>query len=449
MTRRIILTIAAFVLSSMIYIIHADDGRYTVHIVKWYEDLSTISGRYGVPEDVIIAVNNLQDNKIKTRQELLIPTSEKYWPAASASVPGAITDEEGTIAQEYADTLSPYPTTSIKFSLVMPLGRKDANSLDFYSGALMAVRALGGEGLDIEFNVRDLNDAGGFENGLEGNDFIIGPIQNGDMKRLLEKVDEQAVVVSPLDNRSGKVLGTGRRSFVQAAATADSQYGEAFVWAKEIFGNQDTVKYVIISSALDKAALNDAENMARAAGISYSICKTGVQGEIENWEAVSNLPGSGHNAVILASNNEAVLNNALRNTDILALQGNVSVFALSRIRSYETIPVENLHKAGVRVLCPYYVNFDDGSTLDFIHRYRALFNTEPSQFAFQGYDLVYFMVKTYARYGRNWKYLITQDEAMDMLQTSFKLRRDSNGVLTNCGMKRVVYDTDCRVRLSK
>lgn len=452
MTRRVLLIIAALLFSSVIFAGAADEDKYTVHVVKWYEDLAGISGKYGVPEDVIIAVNNLQDKKISTRQKLLIPTSEKYWPAASAALNGedGMTGQDGPAAME-SDTLSPLPTSIIRFALAMPLSGEKAtnNNMDFYSGALMAVRALGNEGLDVELDVRDLGEALGPEEGFEKDDFIIGPIHNNDMKLLLEKVDSLSVVVSPLDNRAGNVLGAGHRFFVQAGASSESQWGEAFDWARDIFAIQDTVKYVIISSDLDKAVLREAENMAKKAGLAYSVCTVGVQGEITDWETTANPPGQGHNAVILAITNEAILNNAVRNTHILTLQGNVSVFAGSKIRSYETIPVENLHRVGIHALCPYYVDYEDATTLDFIHQYRALFNIEPSQFAFQGYDLVYFMVKSYAKYGRNWKYLIGQDDATDMLQTSFKIRRSANGVLTNCGMKRVLYGTDCRVRLSK
>ncbi len=449
MTRRIITTIAAIVLSSLVLCVPKDEDKYRVHVVKWYEDLSTISGKYGVPEDVIITINGLESRKLSTRQKLLIPTSEKYWTVASSQEDG-IKDEESDL--ESSDTLSVCPVSTVRFALAMPLGgRKDSNSnnMDFYSGALMAVRALGKEGLNVEINVRDMNNPRSLEDSLAGNDFIIGPIHNNDMRILLEKVDSQAVVVSPLDNRSGNTFGKGHRFFVQAASPLESQFGEAFVWAKEIFGAQDSVRYVIVSSEMDKPTFTEAENAARKAALPYSVCSTGVQGEIIGWETGSNPPLSGHNVVILAVTNEAVLNNAVRNMGILSLQGNVTVFAGSRIRSYETIPVENLHKADIHALCPYYVDYGDITTLDFIHQYRALFNIEPSQFAFQGYDLVYFMVKSYAKYGRNWKYLISADNATDMLQTSFKIRRASNGVLTNCGMKRLLYGTDCRVRLSK
>lgn len=452
MTRRISIAIAAIVLSSLVLCGATDEEKYRVHVVKWYEDLSTISGKYGVPEDVIININGLQNKKVATRQQLLIPTSEKYWTIASSSPEGGNEAETENVAEEYADTLSAFPVSTVKFALAMPLdGRKESNgnNMDFYSGALMAVRALGKEGLDVEINVRNLNDPQCLEDSLAGNDFVIGPIHNNDMAKLLEKVNVESVVVSPLDNRSGNTFGKNHRFFVQAAASLESQFSEAFVWAKDVFETRDNVKYVIISSEMDKATLVDAENAASNANLAYSVYKTGVQGDIIGWDITDSTQLSGNKAVILAITNEAVLNNAVRNMDILVPQGNVTVFAGSKIRSYETIPVENLHKADIHALCPYYVDYDDAATLDFIHQYRALFNIEPSQFAFQGYDLVYFMVKSYAKYGRNWKYLISADDAVDMLQTSFKIRRAANGVLTNCGMKRVLYGTDYRVKLSK
>lgn len=207
------------------------------------------------------------------------------------------------------------------------------------------------------------------------------------------------------------------------------------------------VRYVIISSINDAKALNEAQDVFDAAGIEYSVCFTDVKGDITGWNEKSLHPWEGHNMVILAISNEAVLNNAIRNMSILSTQGNVTVFTGSRIRSYTTIPEENIHKAGVHVLCPYYVDYSNERTLSFIHSYRALFKNEPSQFSFQGYDLTYHIVNARHKLGREWKDRIAEEPEAGLLHTNIKFRKDAEGNLKNTGMRRVVYNPDFSVTL--
>ena len=49
------------------------EQKYEKHTVKWYEDITDISERYGVSVEDILKTNNLKSSKLKTRQTLLIP----------------------------------------------------------------------------------------------------------------------------------------------------------------------------------------------------------------------------------------------------------------------------------------------------------------------------------------------------------------------------------------
>ena len=60
------------------------DDVYIIHTVKWFEDLDSISEKYGVPVDVIMQENGLTGRKLTRRQKLRIPTGPTETQAAPA-----------------------------------------------------------------------------------------------------------------------------------------------------------------------------------------------------------------------------------------------------------------------------------------------------------------------------------------------------------------------------
>lgn len=427
----------------------AQNNSYRKHIVKWYEDLHSISARYGVPVSVIKQLNNLKEDTLTARQELLIPTSEASWPANMVE-----SQEEQDKQQDNADeqednsrNLFPgrnavtvaMPVNQISLGVMLPFTSGSAaqrnNVMDFYSGVLMAARELGESGMDIRINAIDYKK----ERAGMDNDMIIGPFRASDVEQALSEVDSNTIFVSPLDQKASALL-ENHPNLVQAAASSANQYSEALQYIK---GDN----YIVITSRSDAQAYQEIKDAMEANGISFKTCYCNVSGDIEGWDSAysENL----ENVVILAINAEANLNNAIRNMGIANSKGNVQVYTGSKVTSYETIPVENLHRAELHVLCSYHVDYSDPATLEFIHQYRALYNTEPNQYAFQGHDLAYFLLNTYSRYGRGWRNVVPAQMQEDMIQSSFKLKKMENGSLVNVAGRKVEYQKNYKVQLVK
>ena len=93
----------------------------------------------------------------------------------------------------------------------------------------------------------------------------------------------------------------------------------------------------------------------------------------------------------------------------------------------------------MHVSLTYYIDYEDQRVKDFLLKYRALFNTEPSQFAFQGYDIASYFMNLCSRYGNRWTEMIHK-APQAMLQSTFKCRKDSiDGGFVNNGIRRIVY----------
>lgn len=417
---------------------------YTVHVVKWYEDLNTISAKYGVPADIIIKVNNLKDGIVRARQELLIPDGSQEQMKQIEQL-GA---EQDDAVQEQEPGILPVqsPVSSIDICLLLPLSETDAaqnNNLNFYSGVLMAVRRAGEEKrLNIHLDVRDFSKVSSELNSLSSrNDFIIGPIRESDVKKVLDAVDSMTLVVSPLDQKASELCKT-HRNLIQAPTGMEEQYNSIAASVSRSSANRT----VVVCDKADSVSLEMAVNALKKEMVSdIMYCNCGVQGDIADIEKA--VVGEAPINVILAVSNEAVINNAVRNIGIIAARREgIRVYGTSRVSGSKLIPVENIHKAEINVYCPFYIDYSDPETLSFIHRYRALFNSEPSQYAFQGYDIASFMINTYAKYGKGWREMIAGEAECRMLQTSFKLQDcGTNGGLINTAVRKTTYTGDYKI----
>ena len=74
-------------------------------------------------------------------------------------------------------------------------------------------------------------------------------------------------------------------------------------------------------------------------------------------------------------------------------------------------------------------------------KYRALFNTEPTQFAYQGYDIASYFIELCSKYGKDWQNYLSHEEK-SMLQSTFKCMQQGDGGYVNHGVRRIVYEKD-------
>lgn len=427
-----------------------------VHIVKWYEDLNIIAEKYGVTPDAIAAANGLKDRKLKNRQKLMIPAVADEKPAAyvmeqpveeeDLNIETAFEEKE----EEATDTVitSYTPKSKVTATVLLPLKATGSGSsrsnMDFYSGVLVAARDLTELGIDVKLNVYDIANGGlgTTKSELEESDIIIGPVSTGDITRLFSMSDEIGPVISPLDPRV-EPLAANYRNLVQAPSSQMAQYQDMAYWLQEDLMESDRV--IVISEK--GARMNDEGKKMKAVldsaafeyqPFAYSI----LDGrEIkEPIEAVMTMEGT--NRVVIASDSEAFVNDVVRNLNLIIHDKfSVVLYGPAKIRTFETIEVENFHNTSLHASLAYYIDYEDDNVKKFLMRYRALFGTEPTQFAFQGYDVARYFLELYTKYGEYWPQMIDKADRK-MLQSNFNCRAVEGGGYTNKGIRRIIYGMD-------
>ena len=429
-----------------------------VHIVKWFEDLDVIAEKYGVTVDAIMKANGLKGRKLSKRQKLIIPmpgevitapeieteTTEVQIDTVSAA------DTAGKSGFSFSEIFAPKRKTEM--SLLMPLKADgttgNTGNMDFYSGVLLAIYDFGENGYDTELNVYDVADGRMDFTAvdIENSDIVIGPVSPTDIRKVFEIAPDAAALVSPLDQRSAD-LTSSYKSMIQAPVPLDIQYKDLLSWIKEDMEMDDRVLVISEKGAKQTEAVVAMKAAADSSGLeykplSYSILEgRNVTGSLEYL-----MTESGTNRIYIASDSEAFVNDVVRNLNLMIHKKyDVVLYAPSRIRNYETIEVENFHNISMHVSTGYYIDYEDPRVQEFLLKYRALFNTEPTQFSFQGYDLASYFISMHTKYGQKWIERMENTET-PMLQSTFRFRRNNDGGLVNTGVRRVVYGENWTVK---
>lgn len=449
-----------------------EEDKYTVHTVRWYEDLDVIAEKYGVTVESIMELNNLKGRKLKNRQKLRIPSATEVSaaepeaaaqgpvvPATSGDVQN-VSPENRTTTGISSSILPLFRKNSVDISLLLPLAAGDSTSgsrsnMDFYSGALLAARQLGKEGVGIDLSVYDVADGQMHitEDRLKSSDVVIGPVSAGDLGRLLASAPNSTYIVSPLDHRA-EPLALSYKNFIQAPSSSAAQYADLADWIREEKSPHDTVIIIHEKGIRDRTGINTLTQGLKENGIGFQTFSYNIlEGRDIPDSLRSRMTLTARNHLMIASESEAFVNDVIRNINLMVHEKyDVAVYASSKIRGFDTIEGANLHNVNLHVSASYYIDYDQKEVQDFIMDYRALFNTEPTPFAFQGYDIILYFAGICSKYGNAWPAMLPFEEE-ELLQSGFRFSRvvvgQSEVGFANTAIRRITYGPDYSVSLSK
>lgn len=427
-------------------------SEYKEHTVRWYEDLEDIARRYNVTAQEIMDYNHLKTRKLTTRQVLRIPVAGAVAPKAEPveEVAPAIefvptTPEE--VQEETVDStlFVAHPKDVVDFSLLLPLKVGNSASelnMDFYSGVLMAVKDLEAQGIKVQMHVNDLYAGMPDVDALCRSDFVLGPVANRDIEVMLQLIEGRVPVISPLDQKAAG-LSSSYRNFIQAPTGTDNQYEDLAQWIQDDLVEGDKVLFISEKNASNvQAAVNIRTAMARRQ-LEYEILNYAIaDGRAVPDSLAPVMVKNAVNRVVVASESEAFVGDVVRNLTIMLGRGfDVVMYAPSKVRNFDSIDGTALHDVSAHISTAYHVNYGSPEVDSFIHAYRALFRTEPSQFAFQGYDTACYFVQRVAAYGSAWTNKLGLERNRG-LHTDFLFESDDNDNRRNVAVRRIVYQPD-------
>ena len=454
----------------------AKQKKYRKYNVKWYETLDDVAVKFNVTTEAIIALNGLDPDSGKRIRSVLIPDAE-FMENMTSAVPlerqeeaqdDDVMDrhEDLTIMEErqpFAPGV-PYDKGPYTISLVLPFNAdRSTESLnsytaDFYAGTLIAMADLKEKGMFSNFvlNVVDLNRYGSAwelvaDNVLRGSELIIGPVSERDMQPIAGWARRERVpVVSPLDLKTAD-LAQGNPYFYLFPPQSDLALSHQLDKIAATRPDADTTESitVIYEQGYENSDLV-VQTMTGLAerGIEYSTFKYDfLSGRGIDTLMSMSLDSMLLNKVIIPSMSEAFITDALRNLNLIksGMGYNIDVYGMSRWKSFETVELNYFHALDLRLAMSYHIDYSTEAAMDFINKYRAAFNTEPTSFSFQGYDILTFFVEAMNTWGRNFPEAII-NERKSLLQSDvlFLPAGPGSGYI-NCAFKDICFTTGWQV----
>lgn len=448
-------------------------GDYMFHRVKWFEDLDAIATSYKVSKASIMNINGMTSEKLSPKQMIKIPRDPAAWEnvaTARTYEPSVEIPESDEISDDPEPEAAPEDTDeesddlfdsfgkrkNVRITMLIPYSSKGSNQqmMDFYCGALSAARNLGKSGINIDLEADDV--AGGAVNvtseRLARTDFILGPVSNQDILHTVDKNPGKAWIVSPLDPKAEAVADTVA-NVIQAPVPVNVQINDMAKWILEDTKEGDKV-IVIVPKGATTSYGTEMLKAINATGVSFSTLSFNV---VEGRSIMNSLSGmiasEGTTRVVIASDNKPFVMEAVRNIFLVtsSRKADVQLYGTAKLRSFEGsdgIDIEQLHSINTHISGGYFIDYNDKAVKDFVLKYRALYNAEPSQSAFQGYDMMYFFATLCHEYGRKWD-VRSEGEILHGLQSDLKLRQVGRGGYINTAIRRVVYEPDFTIRFVK
>lgn len=338
----------------------------------------------------------------------------------------------------------------VRMALVLPFnsaGDPSRDCMDFYCGALMAVEDKKNEGASIELKVIDftglaLNES--FQNELEGCDAVVGPFAAADLKKVQPFCQEAgAALISPLDQKAASLAVEDPRFFQVATSHKDQ-----IVNLVGTIDMDSPFSVKVLYKNTTEQFTKDIFSVLDSLGIKYKPISYNVQRGRSITDSLKRaMTSTVTQHVIIASEDEAFASDAARNLNLLKTSTPLYVYCSNKLRNFETIDAEVLYKLGIRFSTGYYTDYHNSMTQEFVLKYRALYNAEPSQYAISGYDIFYFFISAFNDLGKSF-YEFVPYYTLNLIQSNILFRKASeDGGYVNSRTRDVEFHPDYSVEV--
>ncbi|MDP3397754.1 MAG: LysM peptidoglycan-binding domain-containing protein [Bacteroidales bacterium] len=431
------------------------------HLVRWYENLASISKKYGVTEEEIAIVNSLSGGKIQARQVLKIPypgEAERFAQIQRDDIKPITeikSEEPDDEKIEAKRRRSGARRGSYTASLIIPMGGRDSastghisgNFVEFYQGFLIALEDLKEEfsGINLELRVFDSDRIPASEialrGDLKGSDLIIGPVLSAQIEPVLSFAHSNDIpLVSPVDP-SGDELSVRYPNYFHVGTPVAYQQ-KALIESVSASGN---IVLIFEEGGQDSRFVQITRQMLQDAGLRYKTLSYTILGGRSILPQFENrLVKEGINQIIVASNSEAFVSDVLRNLNLMQSRSGYSIklFGTPWWRHFDNVDINLYHTMNLSISMQYYVEYNSENVKRFIARFRELYNAEPTAYSFQAYDVAYFFLGALYNYGGDIEDNIGKYNRK-LLQSDYKfIRRNGDEGFINSGVRVLKYRPD-------
>ena len=416
--------------------------QFVIYEVKKGDTFYSLTRFYNVSQVDLVSLNPKLSEGLKTGQIIKIKPVENKEDII-----------ENTI---YEDVIS--EDVSLKVGLLLPFKASEFDSItykkifsnsrlanivtDFYLGAEIAIDSLKNQGVNIDLSIYDTGKNSTKirtileENDLNENDVLIGPLYSEEANIVANKV--KVPVVFPVYSKNQSKFSSSK--LIKTSPEKNVFREELSTYIKDNFNNGtlivvgDGKSDSNRSSSLLKSSLESSDSISKV-----HVLKP-KDGYIEKELFLKILKPNTKNWVVMATNDNVIVADALNSLISLPDSTSVNVFAFDKGRAYDRIDNRKLAAINFTYVSDSYVDESSITTKVFNKQYFKRNNALPSFYATKGFDITYDILIRLAS-GNKLKSTF-KEGASFRVETKFDYNNKLFGVSENKGLFIVQYNKD-------
>jgi LysM repeat protein len=428
--------------------------KYVNYEVKPKETLFSLSKTFGLTQEELIKLNPILTNSLEIGIILKVP-STPLLPSISPETKKVLTaltnKSNGIMTRKKIVLLLP-------FNLPLPLIESDSlnsNSnrlkkdkflnmtLDFYSGALIAIDSAKTLNLPVYFKIFDSQETKSTtnmariiqQNSLETADAIIGPFYQSNIETTAQLLNSNSVpVISPLS----KDIGNAFPNLYQTIPTSDNLKHAIFDYMKSKGGNMIAI--------IDKKRESTRQYLDQYQK-EVKIVPFTDKGHFSAVSFKNLFVKNKRNYVILETGNTVMIKTAISIMVDAMPEYDVQLVVLENNETLDTdeILFENLIKLKLMYPSIYRENESD-EALVFKNEYRKKNKVFPNTYATRGFDVTF---DTMMRISQDKTFLDCANTIItEQVDNRFDYSKKDDGGYTNKGVFILYYDSDLTIKVA-
>ncbi len=415
------------------------------YAVKPKESIQSIAADFGITENELIQLNPELKKGIKLGMILRVPLGQK------ANIPkkeqGNLRKNLKSNARKQLALLLPFNISKLENDTVNSAQarlKKDKFlnlTLDFYSGALMAIDSAKVLGLNIDVKILDSQETKNTSNvanlvqqhNLAGMDAIIGPFYQANVEKLAELVEPTATpVISPLSIEIGKKYS----NLYQSMPYLEQMRGAVFQFMKAKGGN--VIAVVDTKKGSVKQYFLEMQTNTKLVGFSAkgSFVADSLRVHLKKDKINYVLLASESTGMILATTNAMLAVQKEYQMQLVIMEPNETL-------DFEEIPLTRLTK--LKLLYPSLSRPNE--TLEanqFDAKYKRLNKIIPNQYAIRGFDVTFDALLRLSQEKTFEETILT--DASEQIENKFDYTQNATYGYSNNGIYILYYGADLTIK---
>ncbi len=415
------------------------------YVVKPKETILSIANDFGMSEQELISLNPELKRGIKLGMILRVPKGQREEPVKKEQ--GNLLKTINTNARKQLALLLPFNISKLESDTLNSTQarlKKDKFlnlTLDFYSGALMAIDSAKVLGMNVDIKILDSQETKNSsnvamlvqQNNLQSMDAIVGPFYQTNVEKLAELLEPtKTPVISPLSKDVGKKY----TNLYQSMPTAELLRSSIFDFIKAKSSN--IIAVVDNKKGSVKQYIQEMQPDVRIAGLSAK--GTFVADSLKVLFQKDRL-----NYVVLASESTGMI--LATTSAMLAAQKEYQV-QLVILEQNDTFDFEEISLTRLTKLKLLYPSLSRPNETDkanqFDAKYKKINKITPNQYAIRGFDVTF---DTLLRLSQEATFEETiQVSPSEQIENKFDYVQNATDGYSNNGIYILYYDTDLTIK---